>query len=287
MKSHNNKIKAELVTRGFLTSDQCQKIDEETQKNRSSFKEEVVRLGLMKEGDLLTVESDILGVPFLDLDQYTVDTKVLTLIPEKIVRSHSVIPVFKLGKLTVATSDPSNILVLDEIQAAVGEEIELVLSPRESIDRAIDHYYGGVLDTTPGSSKANAAGKFTITKREGPLAVAETEKEGEEMPVINLVNSLFANAIRAQVRWLSRSHQTREVFLHRDLSLVLDGFDRALRLGTENTLTPSRSLVKVAAHASIFNLSRGGIFPDRVRCRRESAQPGVYFCLAKDRDGTA
>ena len=145
MKSHDNKLKKELISRGLLKESHLQKVNDEILKTKCSVRQAVLKLGFLTEQDVLTVEADILSVSFLDLDKYLfINEAIVKMVPESVARAHHVMPVFKIGKLTVATSDASDILALDEVRDAVGEDIDIVLSTREMIERAIEQYYGGV-----------------------------------------------------------------------------------------------------------------------------------------------
>ena len=151
MKPYEEKLKNELVTRGLLTEEQCQKLNNDVLKSRASFKECLLRSGLMKEEDVVIAEADILGMSYLDLSEYLIDESVVKLVPEKVARGHFLMPVFKVGKsVTVATADPLNVLAVDEVRNATGMEVETVMSTKEMIEKAIDQYYG-VIEICPKS----------------------------------------------------------------------------------------------------------------------------------------
>jgi len=205
VKAHDEKLKNELLARGLLTEDQCQRAVTDTAKNKSTFKDSVLKLGLLREEDLLLAEADMLGLTFLDLEQYLIDDNVVKLVPEKIARSHMLMPVFKIGPtLTVATADPMNILALDEVRASAKCEVEIVMSPRDVIKRAIDQSYGvgGSLaeavqsyDRAPAAPAAGARNRrITAVSEETPSA-AEIGKAAEEAPVIKMVNLIILNAL--------------------------------------------------------------------------------------------
>ncbi|MBI4352849.1 MAG: type II/IV secretion system protein [Candidatus Omnitrophica bacterium] len=144
MKPHDEKLKDELLVKGLLGQEQCDKAVLEVSRSGLSFKECVLKMGLLDEKELALTESEILGIPFLNLDDYLIDDEVLRLVPEKMARGCLVMPVFKVGKsLTIATADPFNLLVLDEVRsAAAGFEVEVVMSTRDILKRVIDQYYG-------------------------------------------------------------------------------------------------------------------------------------------------
>src|ERR1700747_2500384 len=81
--------------------------------------------------------------PWVDLKNYTIDRTVLDLIPEKIARRYNVIPLFKIEEvLTVAMSDPQDIIAIDQISALVKCKTEPVMASRQGIETAIEQWYG-------------------------------------------------------------------------------------------------------------------------------------------------
>lgn len=200
MKSHDLKIKQELVSRGLLKEDQARRLADESAKLKISFKEALLRTGLIREEQVLNVEADLLGISFLDLDKYLmINEKVIERLPETVARAHQVIPVFKIGKLTVATSDPTDLPALDEVREAVGEEIDIVLSTREMISKAIDQYYGGIRPIpkfTPPTEGAQEKDSniFQIHGREGS-ASGGVSPDADQVPVIKMVNAIIMAAV--------------------------------------------------------------------------------------------
>jgi len=158
----------------------------------------LLRANLLGDEKVLTIEADVLGLSFLDLDKYLmINEKIIQTVPENVARSHHVIPVFKIGKLTVATSEPTNILALDEVREAVGEDIDIVVSTHDMIEKAIDQYYGGTR-TLPEFRPSEGLDKdniFKIDKHEEGPAGGGAQQEVPEVPVIKMVNAIIMAAV--------------------------------------------------------------------------------------------
>ena len=102
----------------------------------------VISMGLVSETDLLKVLSDHLGLPSLDISKYNIQDEALLQVNEDFARKYTIIPLFLIETtLTIATSDPLNIEVVDELTRMTGMEIMLVLSSELDIERSIDLYY--------------------------------------------------------------------------------------------------------------------------------------------------
>jgi type IV pilus assembly protein PilB len=80
---------------------------------------------------------------FVDLDRITVDSSAINVVPERLVKAHSAIPVKKDAQtLWVAMASPSNIVALDDIKIASGCRVIPVMAVPGAIDDAIKKYYG-------------------------------------------------------------------------------------------------------------------------------------------------
>src|SRR4030042_5425052 len=101
-----------LVGLQIITSDQLRKATQE-QKRGERLEQTLLRLGYVTEELILQVLADHFDLPFVDLDTYLIDEKIVKMIPEEIARRHTLIPLFKIGEtLTVAMTNPLNLLAL-------------------------------------------------------------------------------------------------------------------------------------------------------------------------------
>ena len=82
----------------------------------------------------------------VDLSDVTVPVAVLRLLPEKLIRRRSLLPLRLLsstrGPLVVASSDPGNLEVLDEAAFAAGTRVVAVPAGKRAIERAIERHPG-------------------------------------------------------------------------------------------------------------------------------------------------
>ena len=252
MRAHDQKLKNELVSRGLLKEDQAKRVVEDAAKAKITFKEMLLRANLLGDEKVLNVEADVLGLSFLDLDKYLmINEKVIQTVPENVARSHHVIPVFKIGKLTVATCDPTNILALDEVREAVGEDIDIVLSTHGMIEKAIDQYYGGARAmpqfhaTGEGSERDNSI--FKIDTHEETPQGGEGQQEVPEVPVIKMVNAIIMTAVEEKA---SDIHIEPEDNLVRIRNRV-DGVMHETMTLEKKMLAPIVSRIKIMAKLDI------------------------------------
>ncbi len=184
-----------LLERLLITDEQLKKIRGDSKKKGISVSKLLVRSGVVSEDDYTQASSEILGVPYIDLSNYLVDAGIIKLIPESVARKHKVIPIFKIGDtLTVAMTDPKDIMSIDDLTRRSKCEIEPVLSSQSSILSAIDQYYG-----VTGSVDDVIKDIDKVKKKEGPQVEVDSEKlaeMAEEAPVIKLVNLIIMQAVK-------------------------------------------------------------------------------------------
>ncbi len=95
-----------------------------------------------KKNTLCRLWGDSLGFAYVDLEKTLFQPDVVKHIPEKFARRYKTIPIYKLGdSLTVATADPGNRLILEEVEKFIGCGLSPVFSFPHDIDDAIDIQY--------------------------------------------------------------------------------------------------------------------------------------------------
>ncbi len=133
-----------LIKRNYITLDQLKKASEEQKMKGGRLESTLVRLGFIKEDELLSFLSAQYRVPSVKLSRIEVNPNVIKLIPSSIAKKYFIIPVNRVGpKLTLAMADPSNIVVIDEIKFMTGFNVEAVVASEAEIIEAIKKYYGG------------------------------------------------------------------------------------------------------------------------------------------------
>jgi type IV pilus assembly protein PilB len=136
------------------------------------------------------------------VENYSIPPEVIDEVPETLARQYVLIPISKTGdSLTVAMSDPLNIMALDDLKMLTGRNIEVMVSPASEIDVAIDKYYGrgtdhaeqAIYDTLEGK----ADGEELEVVAEEEIELGKLKEEAQEAPIIQLANLILVNAIEA------------------------------------------------------------------------------------------
>jgi type IV pilus assembly protein PilB len=135
-----------LVGIGVLSADQIKKALQEQKLKGERLEQTILRLGYAKEELILQCLADYFNLPYVDLDTYLIDEKIVKTVPEDTARRHLLIPIFKIGNtLTIAMTNPLNLLALDEVRNKVKSDVEIAIGAEKKIKKAIEQHYGAAV----------------------------------------------------------------------------------------------------------------------------------------------
>ena len=147
----------------------------------------VIQLGFIAEEDMSKALSEFLKVPYLKLGRYNIDNSVLEHIPETVAKRYNILPIFALdNSLTVATNDPLDVEMIDDVSHSTGMDVNLVISSESDIERGIDLYYN--------AEKYKAQTEDDQGQLVGPRVISQ--EIGEDQTAIEAVDLLFEEAVR-------------------------------------------------------------------------------------------
>ncbi len=190
-----------LVKENLLTAEQAQKAMAEQRRTNERLGSILKRLGYLGEEDLLDFLSRKYGIPVINLQRVEVTEEVVRLVRKEIVQKYQVFPVRKVGNtLTLALSDPTVVLAIDDVQFATGLHVIPVLASETAIKDAIDKNYvdsAAKLDEILKTEQQVGADALELVDRSAQkVDISELGEEAGEAPVIRFVNLILADAIR-------------------------------------------------------------------------------------------
>lgn len=183
-----------LLEQKLITEKQLKQALAESEKSGDRLRKVLLRLGMVSEEDILSFYEEQIGIPRVELSSYLIDPKIISLIPETLAKKYNVVPLFKgRDTLTVAMSDPLNVVALDELKLKTGLNIEATIALEADIREAINQYYGvgGSIDEVLKSIETTA-----LAVEEEEVAIEKLHEAAEEAPIIKLVNLIIMQAIR-------------------------------------------------------------------------------------------
>lgn len=135
-------------------------------------------------------------IPFVKIDPLRLDLNVVTTtIPISFARNHLVLPIaVRQGRLTVATPNPFNLEVLEDITRACKMKVDAVVSPRTDILKLIEEFFGFKRSIAAAEHQFGGPGvDLGNLERYIQLQSAE-ELPSNDQHVVNAVNHLFVYA---------------------------------------------------------------------------------------------
>ena len=131
-----------LVREQLVSPEQLHKAQDASRKSGERLGLVLVKSGALSEEDLTHFLSRQYGVTAVNLAEFDIEPEAIALIPREVARKHRVIPMSRAGNaLVVATSDPSNVVALDDLKFLTNYNIEVVVAAESAISEALIRYY--------------------------------------------------------------------------------------------------------------------------------------------------
>jgi type IV pilus assembly protein PilB len=212
-----------LLKEKRITPEQLQEALSYQRQNGGKLGANLVKLGFVKDEEITSLLSKQYGVPSISLSQFEIDPSVIKLVPAETAHKYQIIPLSRVGAtLTIAMTDPTNVFALDDLKFMTGYNVEPVVAWETAVLDAIQKYYGApgmgaskngsgnsqkIVETAPGESAleiaARAMQEMPLIDADDVEVLEELEeisaelltRQGEEAPVIKLVNVILMSAI--------------------------------------------------------------------------------------------
>ncbi len=156
----------------------------------------LIKVGAISEEGLGDFLSGLYRVPAVDLKKAEADPACVKLLPADVALKFMALPLARNGRrLTVVMVNPSNIVALDDITFITGLEVDAVVAPEPALKKALDKYYdqaGTMADVMKGMEEDLAV----VEETEDEAGLDGSMSMADEAPIVKLVNSLIADAVR-------------------------------------------------------------------------------------------
>ena len=189
----NGPVGQYLVEKKLITEAQLQEVLTKQKASKGKmFGDVIVEMGFITDVQFAEVLAERLSIPFVDLDNVELLPDVVKKIPEASARKYSVIAVEKMGKrLTVATNDPSNFYVLEDLRVITGCNVRPVMATKAALNRAIGRLYSqGQVDSVV--DEATKEKEEEISLEDIDLSADRIENA----PIVKLATAIVENAFR-------------------------------------------------------------------------------------------
>jgi type IV pilus assembly protein PilB len=202
-----------LLKEKRITPEQLQEALNYQRQNGGKLGYNLIKLGYVKDEEITALLSKQYGVPSIALTQFEIDPAVVKLVPAETALKYQIVPLSRSGAtLTIAMTDPTNVFAMDDLKFMTGYNVEPVVASETAVVDTIQKYYGKAAGNGNGGAPAPTALEVASkalqempTVDEAVVDVVEEFEEisaealaqqGEEAPVIKLVNVILLSAIQ-------------------------------------------------------------------------------------------
>ena len=194
-----------LIELGYIKPEQLEVALEEHRKTPKSLGRVLIDLGMIRESDLVRALAEQVGLEFVDLADFQIDSLATSLLPEALARRYRALPIGERdGRLLVAMSDPANVYALDDIRTITGRDVLPVVATANDVEAAIQKYAG--MDSQV-EAMASIVADASEEDEDTDLEVAV-----EDAPIVKLVNAIMTQAVgdrASDVHIEPREHDVR------------------------------------------------------------------------------
>jgi type IV pilus assembly protein PilB len=191
--SGRDRMTARLLEQGLIDEAQLAKAKEIQKKDGGTLGQALVRSGMLDESSYVENLGQVHNLPVVDLDSYDVALECIDLIPGEVATKFQVLPISRRGRiLTVAMANPANIFAIDDIKFITGLDVQPVVAGEVAIKKSIDKFYA----TTDSLASIMEGLEDDIELVEEQDDDDVLGQEGQNAPVVKLVNTLLAEAVK-------------------------------------------------------------------------------------------
>ena len=197
MVSFNRRIVRILEEAGLVEMDVLAEASQVATKQEKSVSEFLLDRKIFGENELLGILADRLGVPPIDLERVDPAADLSEIVPRDLARDVGCVPVAKMGRiLTIAVSNPFDVVKHDDLRLKTGCELRLALALEPQIKLAQQLYYER-RDTTLSEILDDDDPEMELKEKNDDEAhdIAHVSDD-DTAPVIKLVNMMIYNAIK-------------------------------------------------------------------------------------------
>jgi len=187
-----------LAEKGLLNPDQVSAIKFEHINTGKPTENIVIDRGYATAVELTKARAELLNIPFMELNNLSIPSSVIELVPEPVAHKYRLIPFSKdAGILKVAMVDPLDLQVIEFIEKRAGVKVKPYIAEVDDIEKTIIEQYSKSLGTevTAALEEAGEATKKLEEQLKNMESVGETLRDA---PVSRIVATLLEYAVKAR-----------------------------------------------------------------------------------------
>ncbi len=242
-----DKLGKRLVEEGLITDEQLQTALQEKKDRKQHLGEVLLELKFMTSEELNQFIARHLGIPHVDLNDYSIDPKVVALFDEATARKNKMIPLFQIeDTVTIAMADPVDVFAIDQIKSIAKLKIEPVVASEETISKAIDSFFGSKEHLQGLVREIETDEKQPLVDLGKPEAL-ELTGDGLGGPAVKVVAAILNQAIKEEASDIHIEPEKDKLRVR----FRIDGFLYDMSSFPEHYAQPIVSRIKILAKLDI------------------------------------
>src|SRR6188768_3082307 len=132
-----------FVDMGFVSDEQLEMLLEEQQQRPGTLLGKIgLELNMLNEEQIMQALAEQMGMKVVELGDTVIPHEVISKMTESMAQLYRAIPIhFEGNRLTVATCDPQNITIQDELRSLLGYDVRIVIAAESDLRKAMEKYY--------------------------------------------------------------------------------------------------------------------------------------------------
>lgn len=201
-KISKDKLVMDLAETHKLDQAKIKELIEIGRREKKSVFQLVLENNLLSDDIIFDFLSEKLKLPLLNLPSLRVSADIIKLIPKKIVERYQILPLARIGSLlSIATSDPFNLILIDDLKEITKCFVTYVLANPKMIASAIDNYYGGAAsleEILEGMEDTNLEILSDEEDKDGEEGKNALIQQADNAPVVRMVDLILTQAIKSR-----------------------------------------------------------------------------------------
>jgi type IV pilus assembly protein PilB len=192
-----------LVDMGFITDEQQELLVDEQHEHPGQLLGKVaIDMGLINDDQLSQALAEQLSLHAVSLADIKVKSEVLAMVAAPMAQMYRIVPIeFDGDTLTVATCDPQNLSVQDELRTFLGYNIRVVVATEPAMTSQLERYYGESTESVESivsalEEDADLAAAAAGISADGPINLDDVTALADSAPVRKLLNMVLLMAIK-------------------------------------------------------------------------------------------
>lgn len=193
-----------IIQQGILPLEDVQQLVLEAKHVSESFANYIEQRNIIVSDTLLSLKSDVYGVPIVDVFNLEISDEAIELVAKSVAQEKGILPLEVVdGALVVALSDPMDFKLLSDLRLMTRKSIEVRLAPKADIASVIASTYPSDLSAGDWLTDSNQVEETTL----------DDADEISDAPVVRLVATLLSEAVDKKASDIHFDPQLKELVI--------------------------------------------------------------------------